>query len=671
MLLSGSIVAMSLGNARLEPKPGYTLTQASNNPGVEFTSLFRFRLVNDYWKLIASIPMAEVFSQLKLARALFTEYTNLVRRSNPDTTLTHQLTDIDKELYLLEKKSRTIRLIFTSGVNNTARERRGLFNSLGSAIKTVTGNMDHEDALWYENKLRQVTDGTSAIFDIAREQTSVVKTAIHTLNSSMETWESNKVKIQAAVAALVNETNAVSSRADQLDQVIQHMKLIQETYPSLMELIRYIREGMTLIIQAHEDVKLNRLNPLLITPDFLQTTLNDLPLPLGVTLPLELNDHTIIKYYELMKVSSFISGDRLNLVIRIPLVTNEQYTMFEVLPIPVQSKKYGNIFILINPEDEYIGVSDNDRHFLPYSDAQKRECKELKLNERICEIDGVIRDVHAASESCIMDLYKGSHELDEKKCEFRYISTKRPLWLKTPRTNTWVFMVPGTESGLIACRSGIQNFSEPQNIWVVGRGLLTLEAGCHYASDSVTLVARGEFTRVKETPFLLPRVDIHMPPKIYEILDRAKTAKLNLSLNLNSVKMNIYDLARVGHKVAEIQNLMDAVARNQLPEMMDMHRTVTLTALATLFLIVIVYVFRKPIYNLLREIIRGIPKLCCSPKNEESSYRAVPAQVVYNVTTGTLETQDVSESAPSSGETENNTTGRVLTRTLRKRADLC
>lgn len=103
--------------------------------------------------------------------------------------MNHQLVDLEKELDTSDRQARTVKLLFKSKKTiNIDRVKRGMFN-FGSAIKAITGNLDYEDALYFEHKLKLVETGSRNVFDKGREQTSIIDTTRHMLNGSMETWE--------------------------------------------------------------------------------------------------------------------------------------------------------------------------------------------------------------------------------------------------------------------------------------------------------------------------------------------------------------------------------------------------------------------------------------------------------------------------------------------------
>lgn len=665
--------------AAANSSPRFQVTQFEENSGIMFTDLFRFRLVYNHWNLVAAVPVTNLFVQLKSARNLFKDYLNLVKQTHPDTMMSHQLVDLEKELDSLDRQARTVRLLFAS--NETIkldRAKRALFNSFGSAIKAITGNLDHEDALYFEHKLKLIESGSRNVFDITREQTSLVETTIHMLNGTMENWEVNRKKIQDAMLELTNKTNSLDKRADQLENTIELVKIIQETYPVLSGWIRTLREGLHTIVQAYEDIKINKLNPLLVTPDFLQVALHKLTLPVGMSLPLDLNNKNIIRYYDLIELAAFVTEDCLNLVIKVPLVNGERYTMHEATPVPMLANDTANTYLFVNPEHEYIGVSNNDLHYLPYTKEQAAACLTIHVGEKICPIDGVLKDIHAATESCVMHLYKNPSELGENKCDMRLTAVTHAIWTKATQPRTWMFLLPKTEKGVITCREGAEKFDKPENLYLSGRGLLSLQGGCQYGSESVSLIAKGEFQSKDFLPVFPPNYSIRLPPSVFDVITRARHENLNLTLNLRSMKTNVYDLVRSGHKISEIKNMLDAAAATQWQTLSRRHNSMTFSTIIMLVLMGLSYALRKPISTLCGAACkRMFNRPAGAGTAAETLYR--PVRAFYDVTTGTASfaVQGEREEPETSSEDTSATpstlpAGRVTrSQMVKKKRDLC
>lgn len=73
---------------------------------------------------------------------------------------------IDNSLNLIGKK-----IVFIAPHH---RFRRGFINGLGSIVKTITGNLDYEDAIKFENEISELRNSVNKINVSQKQSKSIV-----------------------------------------------------------------------------------------------------------------------------------------------------------------------------------------------------------------------------------------------------------------------------------------------------------------------------------------------------------------------------------------------------------------------------------------------------------------------------------------------------------------
>jgi len=152
----------------------------------------------------------------------------------------------------------------------------------------------------------------------------------------------------------------------------------------------------------------------------------------------------------------------------IPLISCDEYTMYQPIPLPIQYN--GNTIILIDPELDYIGFSRDNEHFLTLLLEQWEKCIQA-TPYKICKD---IQQIHhsAASELCAISLIT-KHQLSSNNCKVKFLSLHSPIWHKLSQTNSWIYYSQ-TEIGTITC----QNSPQTSKIEISGVGRLTLSPLC-------------------------------------------------------------------------------------------------------------------------------------------------------------------------------------------------
>ena len=73
------------------------------------------------------------------------------------------------------------------------REKQGVFNFLGGIKKILFGTMDYEDANYYSDKISHLENEQLDFLKLSKEQITVVKTTLRSINSTLLTVTENEV----------------------------------------------------------------------------------------------------------------------------------------------------------------------------------------------------------------------------------------------------------------------------------------------------------------------------------------------------------------------------------------------------------------------------------------------------------------------------------------------
>lgn len=121
-------------------------------------------------------------------------------------------------------------------------------------------------------------------------------------------------------------------------------------------------------------------------------------LPVGTALPLDINADTLTELFRISDIIIFQKKDYLTFIVKIPLVSMEQYTTSMYHPIPLPIPHNYNSYILVDPEFDYLVLNDNNEKFFTLTENQCEACNNLRTY-KLCKDTQLIHH-HSRSNLC-------------------------------------------------------------------------------------------------------------------------------------------------------------------------------------------------------------------------------------------------------------------------------
>lgn len=295
----------------------------SNKNGLLPIRLGDARLITSYNELVHIVQLDKYADNIqKIQKTLDTLGTNEEISSTLEITKT-KLKETNNKLISLMPKT---------------RNRRGLINGLGTIIKTITGNLDANDAIRINSKINQILNNENVINKQINQQTQ--------LNQQM-------------IKRFENITNHINH---QQTTITSYLKYIQETaqnkikqdntnwkYSQFLNQINFnidlLNDHLTGISEAIILAKLNIISKMILDPNELSE----------IQLMFEnqsLNITSNEQMYELLKLQAYANGTNIIFNIQIPVLHNESFTIFHIIPLPLENSKIisAKPYLLLNPK---------------------------------------------------------------------------------------------------------------------------------------------------------------------------------------------------------------------------------------------------------------------------------------------------------------------------------
>lgn len=510
--------------------------------GIYFENLGKVNHFDSEWNLVTYLNIADIHKKINLIHNTYIKtkkicYNEVFNKYSLCQTSLVILEQIIPQLSIQEHVLKEL-----TGLQNH-RTKRSYVDGIGSIFKLLFGTLDADDAKRYNEAIEHLDKDENEILNLLKSQSNVVKSTITNFNTTITDLYQNEQIFNENLNILSNHTKDMNNKIFDIK-----MKQDIDEHMSLLTLITTeVNNEISTVINAILFAKNNAIHPVILTPQQYRTELKKTVsyLPSQTTYPLELNEQDIPELLSLINIATYISNDKLIFVIKTPLITQVDYDLYYVLPIPIRSKD--NTFVFILPNFKYLLMSNNKIHYTSLENLD--QCKKLQNNLRyICKLETPLYSIHT-SKTCETELmYKNSKLPVECDTRIGYIPSEQ--WFKLHTINNWVFVAPRKVIATLNCKN-----KDPVDIELINTGILQIMDSCKLYTTNVMLQTQN-FNLESSYNSLLPSIDIISDDCCKMLKDK------NIS-NIDFIPIKIHDkldlesLDLASHKINKINKIIE------------------------------------------------------------------------------------------------------------------
>lgn len=485
--------------------------------------------------------------------------------------------------YLYEIRSNQQNIMSAIGYQSPhqRRKRRNLGKALGQAAKILYGIAANVDVDLVFSKILSFKTEKQINVNLVHEKIRIVQTQISEANETLHFIMENQNKLQKNIQILNEQVQLLTENVDKL---LVETTLLEQSVVFEVILNQFAYEVQNLITIINSAIHGKVHASVFSSKDLIQELREiKIDLPLGTAFPIEIDSDVFIELYKVSDVLIVQKSEYLAFVVKIPLISSDKYVVYNPIPLPIP---YGqDSFIIVNPEFEYVALSQNNEKFFTLTYNQWESCIQLRFR-RLCK---GIQLIHHRSRSnlCeVMPLTKTT--ILPEMCHFKFLTSNVSIWHRLERTNSWIFS-SRPDSATITCTNPVETFK----IEIVGQGKLTTSTHCEVHLDNSILlpinnVVETNLDIVSDNPFK------KVIPLLKETLVRSIPQRIT---NLNVIK-NLNILAK---QSIDIQNLSQRDITNSVIIKTEVHLIIIYTSiLFSIIIFVSMYVkfrYRKVIYK--------------------------------------------------------------------------
>ncbi|KAF0743508.1 serine/threonine-protein kinase fray2-like, partial [Aphis craccivora] len=358
---------LRVGNRRVSPIPiqflcimkvqgqlPYTIEEFKNETSIFYENQGEIRIIGAHWELLTYVALSDYDIR---HYQLETEIRNMDKHCKGNMS--------DSEMCF--KYENVLKTTF----NEVAVQRHQMYESIGRYLSsdTTIGEFTTRGKNSNERMIHVIKDQTTVVITSITGVDSVSKE----LNKLYTELRIKQKGLESNIEELVNHTYT-------LETLILSNRIFS-IFTALITQYSYEIQTLSAIITA---ARTDVLHPSLVTPSELaaQLVVVKLNLPLNFNLPMGTSPNEIHEFTKITEIAIFYSGNQIMILIKIPLVTLLELTLFKIIPIPhpVDTDQTTNKThsIILKPEYQYVGITKNRRQFTTFTETELLHCTETE-----------------------------------------------------------------------------------------------------------------------------------------------------------------------------------------------------------------------------------------------------------------------------------------------------
>ncbi|KAK9712799.1 Baculovirus F protein [Popillia japonica] len=498
---------------------GYTVQTMEHTPGLLYKDVGYIHLIKLFWRVISYIDLGNYENQFSLIKQNLNEIRQGCEHNHVEITLlcnSHVKTLIQTVQSIeQEKKHVEITLLCNSHVKTliqtvqSIEQEKKLINSL--------------DAEHFETLISDLSQKQMEGMQILKQQTSITKSTIDTVNSTLTHVERNEKIIEMNInnlgMAYNNTSNAiktlsilsllhrqVSFTSELVDQFqIQTINLINVIlvagqgvlHPLLIAPLDIVREVKNISTQIPRNLKFP-IDLEHVTFAALQNIIKITVYvqPRNLKFPIDLEHVTFAALQNIIKITVYVQNSEIICIVRLPFIEIEPFKLYKITSIPIRIKdtklpfklyKITSIpirikdtkFITIEPTSPFLAVNFVRKYFFRLTDDTFRGLTQTDQRSFITDINTPLETT--SKEDCDLVLLKPTSELP-RFCKRFIEHVNSSSYRQIENSHSWIFVIPGRETVTISCLN-----QQDQAVILSGTGRLTLNSSCYAISNHVHL----------------------------------------------------------------------------------------------------------------------------------------------------------------------------------------
>lgn len=576
--------------------------------GIYFENLADLHIFRDHWKFINYVNLTPLEEKEKVLKFYLNKIDLLCySKYGYDITCSglQELERLQRGLASLKADRETINDLIgrSNNIKDEHRWKRGVFDFVGQIAKILFGTLDSSDAEYYNEQIDLAYNNSKQVTNLYKKQISIIQATIGNFSNA---FAENNQKFKE-VDFNIGELHKLILKGEEKINEAQLNTMVNSYLIECSEMLLEYGLELEILTDAILLARRGLIHPKILTPKELFNNLKETRYAVNdKQLPVPLEPDQFTNLIDVSDINIFYKNHRLIYVIEIPLIEQNNFILYHVIPLPIKQGERG-IYAFINPIYTYLGLRSDKQLYTHLTERDIDKCKKIN-NVMICKQTDLLYQV-SAIHNCESELLKSARlESILKECDVRVMKIHNTVWYQLKTTNSWIYTAPRNETLHILCKD-----NKPRQTQLFSTGLIKLSADCDAISDNALLRSQtiGAINTIEKD--YIPDVKLN-------------TSKLCEDLKKHNINISDIHLLNIGKTpnldmqvLKTASSALDEIYK-EAEELGKHHRTQTLYhkvigwfyyVIYTIAGLVILYIIAK--CSLITKCI-DIFKLCCVPK---------------------------------------------------------
>lgn len=338
------------------------------------------KISNDKWTLLVYKDLNPIQQTIDNNNKILEGLVNMISEPLPQAMALR--TEVQTHFSLLNQISKQVNLkyeeIFAGTQQYAPRQKRGVFNGIGTVWKSITGNLDSSDGEYFNDCINKVVQDEHQIENLMKNQITVTTSVIKNFNNTIQKLQVDEETFNHDIKTIRSTLLEISNDLSYYELQIKLLNLCE----SLMESYVFVKDYLNDIHNSISFARLKIIHNTIINPTDLLNSLKEISQSLKRNnLPLATFPSNVAQYLEIIELKAYQLNNKVVFVLSIPLTEPETYTLYRLYPIPLLDNRTG-LHHILPTTIKFIAKDDDSMSYLPLRDL--KNCQPLTNNVMIC-----------------------------------------------------------------------------------------------------------------------------------------------------------------------------------------------------------------------------------------------------------------------------------------------
>lgn len=311
-------------------------------------------------KQTGSFNLACVYNMTSLRTSLLKLISLYVTTKNTEDNCTSETfhrtykDQIEYSLSLIDKK-----LAFLLPYSRI--KKRGLIDGLGTVIKSITGNLDHNDAAKFETEISSLRNSISTVKTSQKLTLNLAEHTITEFNKQLLKIDENQKKLVSILLNATRSSNIINNNMFYLDMYVQ----IELSLQIILDKLFLIEDAMTF-------AQLGVMHPSIISPQNLVHEIKTLERQFSFSTVAEVGFKNIHKIERSIVIKAYSTEHSITFILEIPTINPNIYDLIHLYSIPNKQN------LTIIPKSKYLALGSEEYAYLG------EDCRRISDFEQLC-----------------------------------------------------------------------------------------------------------------------------------------------------------------------------------------------------------------------------------------------------------------------------------------------